>query len=55
MVTPRLTVIAGAYGSGKTEVAINYALRLRAKGKNVNMVDLDIVNPFSGQGISGII
>lgn len=42
----RLTVIVGAYGSGKTEVAINYALRLRADGKRVNMVDLDIVNPF---------
>ncbi len=39
-------IFIGAYGSGKTEVAINFAIRLREAGKDVSMVDLDIVNPY---------
>ena len=42
----RIVVFAGAYGSGKTEVALNYAKSLRSPGKKVVMIDFDIVNPF---------
>ena len=44
--TPRLTVFCGHFGSGKTEVSINYAIKLANKGKKVTIVDLDIVNPY---------
>ena len=42
----RLTLFAGHYGSGKTNIAVNYALRLAAEGKQVCIADLDIVNPY---------
>lgn len=42
----RIHIIVGHYGSGKTEFAINYALRLREAFKRVYIVDLDIVNPY---------
>ena len=42
----RLTLFAGHYGSGKTNIAVNYALRLAAAGKQVCIADLDIVNPY---------
>ena len=42
----RLTLFAGHYGSGKTNIAVNYALHLAAEGKQVCIADLDIVNPY---------
>ena len=42
----RVTLLAGHYGSGKTNIAVNYALKLRADGKPVVIADLDIVNPY---------
>ena len=42
----RLTLFAGHYGSGKTNIAVNYALQLAAEGKKVCVADLDIVNPY---------
>ena len=42
----RLTLFAGHYGSGKTNIAVNYALHLAAEGKQVCIGDLDIVNPY---------
>ena len=42
----RLTLFAGHYGSGKTNIAVNYALLLAAEGKQVCIADLDIVNPY---------
>ena len=42
----RLTLFAGHYGSGKTNIAVNYALRLAGEGKKVCIADLDIVNPY---------
>ena len=42
----RLTLFAGHYGSGKTNIAVNYAFKLRAEGKDVCIADLDIVNPY---------
>ena len=46
MESKRVTLFAGHYGSGKTNVAVNYALKLRADGKPVAIADLDIVNPY---------
>ena len=42
----RITVFIGAYGSGKSEIAVNYALSLKAAGHPVVLADLDIINPF---------
>ena len=42
----RLTLFAGHYGSGKTSLAIRYALELRKAGESVAIADLDIVNPY---------
>lgn len=39
-------VFTGHYGSGKTETAVNFALKLKETEKNVALIDLDIVNPF---------
>lgn len=42
----RVTILTGHYGSGKTSIAVQYALRLREAGKAVSICDLDIVNPY---------
>lgn len=42
----RITLFAGHYGSGKTNIAVNYALYLARQGKRVAIADLDIVNPY---------
>jgi hypothetical protein len=42
----RVIVFVGAYGSGKTEIAINYALRRRRLGEKVTLIDLDLVTPY---------
>ena len=42
----RLTLFAGHYGSGKTNIAVNYALKLAGEGMQVCIADLDIVNPY---------
>ena len=42
----RITLFAGHYGSGKTNIAVNYALKLHKLGKPVQIADLDIVNPY---------
>ena len=42
----RVTLFSGHYGSGKTNIAVNFALGLRREGKPVTVADLDIVNPY---------
>ena len=42
----RLTLFAGHYGSGKTNIAVNYAIAMAKEGKPVCIADLDIVNPY---------
>ena len=42
----RVTLFAGHYGSGKTNIAVNYALKLRREGAAVKIADLDVVNPY---------
>ena len=46
MFDKRVTVFMGHYGSGKTFVAVNYAIALKKVGKQVSIYDLDIVNPY---------
>jgi len=42
----RLIIITGPFGSGKTEVAISYALGSAAAGRATALADLDVVNPY---------
>jgi hypothetical protein len=47
----RIALFAGPFGSGKTEIATNYALRLARQraaqaGDRVALIDLDIVTPY---------
>lgn len=42
----RITVLAGPFGCGKTNLAVNLALSLAENGKKSCLVDLDIVNPY---------
>lgn len=42
----RIHIIVGHYGSGKTEFAINYAIKLKESYEKVMIADLDIVNPY---------
>jgi len=43
----RVIIFAGAYGSGKTEVAVNYAAGLAATcSEPVSIIDLDVINPY---------
>ncbi len=42
----RVTLFAGHYGSGKTNLAVNYALKLSGEGYKTLIADLDIVNPY---------
>jgi len=42
----RLVLIVGGYGSGKTEVSVNLAIRAAKAGRRVRIADLDLVNPY---------
>lgn len=42
----RVRIIAGHYGSGKTEFAVNYTMMLADTGKKTAIADLDVVNPY---------
>ena len=42
----RVTLFSGHYGSGKTNVALNYAIYLKKQGVDVEIYDMDIVNPY---------
>ncbi len=46
MFDKRINIFTGHFGSGKTEVAINFALKLSTLGNKTAIVDFDIVNPF---------
>ena len=41
-----IIAFSGHFGSGKSEVAVNVALGLAARGDDVAIVDLDLVNPY---------
>lgn len=42
----RITLFSGHFGSGKTNVAVNYAMKLARLGLPTAAVDLDTVNPY---------
>ena len=42
----RVALLAGHYGSGKTNIAVNLAMLLRQQTERVAIADLDIVNPY---------
>jgi len=42
----RITIFAGHYGSGKTTVAVSYAMTLARTLPRVALCDMDIVNPY---------
>ncbi|MCD6436610.1 MAG: ATP-binding protein [Clostridiales bacterium] len=42
----RIRIIIGHYGSGKTEFAVNYCVKLAEISGKVAIADLDIVNPY---------
>ncbi|MBR4726595.1 MAG: hypothetical protein IK080_01770 [Clostridia bacterium] len=46
MLNRRITLFCGHYGSGKTNLAVNAAFALKARGFDVAIADLDIVNPY---------
>jgi hypothetical protein len=46
METKRITLFAGHYGSGKTNVALNYAYTLKQNGFDTVIADIDTVNPY---------
>lgn len=42
----RIHIFTGHFGSGKTEIALNYAINLAKSGKKTTIVDCDIVNTY---------
>ncbi len=46
MLMKRINIITGHYGSGKTEFAINYAMKLKEEFGSAVICDMDIVNPY---------
>ena len=42
----RITLFAGHYGSGKTNIAVNWALEMKKHEERVMLADMDIVNPY---------
>lgn len=42
----KINIVTGHYGSGKTEFAINYALKLKEAHGSAVICDMDIVNPY---------
>ena len=42
----RVNIFCGGFGSGKTEVAVNFSLRMSELGCRVSIADLDIVNLY---------
>ena len=42
----KITIVTGHYGSGKTNLSVNLAVKAASEGKSVAIVDLDLVNPY---------
>ena len=42
----RITLFAGHYGSGKTNIAVNLAFSMKKQYDNIVVADMDIVNPY---------
>ena len=46
MLDKRVNVVCGHYGTGKTNLSINLAMDCAREGKNVILIDMDVVNPY---------
>jgi len=46
IISKRIKIFVGSFGSGKTEIAVNYSIYCRKSRDKVAIVDLDIVNPY---------
>ena len=46
MFTRRVSILVGHFGSGKSEIAVNYAMTLARSGTPVSLVDLDVIKPY---------
>jgi hypothetical protein len=42
----RITIFIGEFGSGKTELAVNYSISLARQGLKTAVVDIDLVKPY---------
>jgi hypothetical protein len=42
----RIRIFTGPFGTGKTEVAINYALSLVGRDEAVTLIDMDVITPY---------
>lgn len=42
----KLYIVIGAYGSGKSEYSVHLSRQLKARGLEVSLADLDVVNPY---------
>ena len=42
----KMIVLIGNYGSGKTELALNFAVQAAARGDRTELLDLDMVNTY---------
>ncbi len=46
LVTKPVVLFVGNYGSGKTEVSVNFAIHMARRGIRTRIADLDLVNPY---------
>ena len=46
MFTRRISILVGHFGSGKSEIAVNYSMRLARDGLPVSLIDLDVIKPY---------
>jgi hypothetical protein len=46
ILTEPVVILAGHFGSGKSEIALNLAFGFRDRGHEVSVVDLDVVKPY---------
>ena len=46
IITTNYEILIGNYGSGKTELALNFALDATDMGQKTTLCDIDIVNPY---------
>ena len=42
----KVVILIGNYGSGKTEIALNMAVKAAAEGKRTQVIDLDRINDY---------